>query len=272
MDAHQHRAPPFEAPPVRLDGVEIPAAEIAAEMQHHPAGTAQEAWRAAAEVLVLRRLLSQEAERQGIDAEPEGEETEEEARIRRLLDRELRLPEADEATCRRWYAANRARFRTPDAWHASHILVAAAPEDEEARRNAEAAAALLALELQREPRAFGTLAGVRSACPSREPGGDLGRVEAGTTVPEFEAALRALKPGETAASPVASRYGYHLIRLHRHEPGRDLPFEAVHERIAAWLREAAWRRATHQYMAMLASRVAVEGLVLSAGADGPLVQ
>jgi hypothetical protein len=29
---HQHRAAPFEAPSVRLDGVEIPAIEIAAEM------------------------------------------------------------------------------------------------------------------------------------------------------------------------------------------------------------------------------------------------
>jgi hypothetical protein len=46
----------------------------------------------------------------------------------------------------------------------------------------------------------------------------------------------------------------------------------VHPRIAAWLREAAWRRAAHQFMALLAAKARVEGIALSAAADGPLVQ
>jgi len=272
MTVHVHPRHGFEPPPVRLDGVEIPPAEIAAEIQHHPAATPEAAWHAAAEALVLRRLLLAEAARQDLDDTPEGDETREEALVRRLLDVELRVPEADEATCRRWYEANRARFRAPDAWHASHILLAADLEDAEARRVAEARAADLIARLRVTPEAFTELARAHSACTSRETGGDLGFVEAGTTVAEFEAALRAMAPGETRAEPVPTRFGYHLLRLHRHEPGRQQPFEAVQPRTAAWLRESAWRRAAHQYMALLAARAAVEGITLSAGADGPLVQ
>jgi peptidyl-prolyl cis-trans isomerase C len=45
----------------------------------------------------------------------------------------------------------------------------------------------------------------------------------------------------------------------------------VRERIATWLREASWRRAVHQYIAVLAGRARIEGFTL-AGADGALVQ
>lgn len=272
MTVHVHPRNGFEPPVVRLDGVEIPAAEIAAEMQHHEAPDAHAAWHAAAEALVLRRLLLAEAGRQGLDDTPQGDETREEALVRRLLESELRVPEADEATCRRWYEANRARFRAPDAWHASHILFAADPDDAEARDAAAKRAEAVLAALRAAPDAFAELARDHSACPSGAQGGDLGLVEAGTTVPEFEAALRGMTPGETRAGPVATRFGLHILRLHRHEPGRQQPFEAVQPRIAAWLHESAWRRAAHQFMALLAARATVEGIALSAGADGPLVQ
>jgi peptidyl-prolyl cis-trans isomerase D len=43
-------------------------------------------------------------------------------------------------------------------------------------------------------------------------GGDLGKGAKGRFVPEFEKALAALKPGELS-QPVATQFGYHLIRL-----------------------------------------------------------
>ncbi|WP_135469000.1 peptidylprolyl isomerase [Crenalkalicoccus roseus] len=251
---------------IRVDGVEIPERAIAAEMQHHPAASREEAWRQATEALVVRQLLLAEAARQGHDVAAD-----EEAAVSRLLAAEVAVPEADEATFRRWFAANRARLRSPEAWHAAHILLAADPDDPEARRAAEAEAGRLARLVAADPARLPELARAHSACPSREQGGDLGLIEPGSTVPEFEAALRALAPGEVGAAPVATRYGYHVVRLLRHEAGRDLPFEAVRERIAAWLQEAARRRALHQYIAILAGRARIEGIALAA-ADGPLVQ
>ncbi|MBW8268866.1 peptidylprolyl isomerase [Caldovatus aquaticus] len=251
---------------IRVDGVEIPDRAIAAEMQHHPAPTREAAWHAAAQALVVRQLLLAEAERRGFGG------AEEEA-VSRLLAAEIAVPEADEATCRRWYEANRGRFRSQEAWHAQHLLIAADPEDAEARRSAEAEARALLAEVQADPDRLGPLARERSACPSREQGGDLGLVEPGTTVPEFEAALRALAPGGIHPTPVATRFGFHVLRLLRHEPGRELPYETVAPRIAAWLREASWRRAVHQYIALLARRARIEGFSLDhSAADGPLVQ
>ncbi|MBV1798037.1 peptidylprolyl isomerase [Siccirubricoccus sp. G192] len=251
---------------IRVDDIEIPERAIAAEMQHHPAATQAQAWQQAAEALVVRQLLTAEAARRGFT-----EADDEEAAVGRLLDAELTLPEADEATCRRWYEANRARVRSPEHWQAAHILIAADPEEPEARRAAEATASTLLAELQADPSRLPALARAHSACPSRGQGGDLGLIEPGSTVPGFEAALRSLQPQQLHPTPVATRFGLHVLQLLRHEPGRDLPFEAVRERIATWLREASWRRAVHQYIAVLAGRARIEGFTL-AGADGTLVQ
>lgn len=252
---------------IRVDGVEIPERAIAAEMQHHPAPTREAAYRMAAQALVVRQLLLAEAARRGFGG-PDEEET-----VSRLLAAEIAVPEADEATCRRWFEANRGRIRTPEAWHAQHLLLAADPEDEDARRAAEAEANALLAEVRADPGRLAPLARERSACPSRDQGGDLGLIEPGTTVPEFEAALRALAPGEVHPTPVATRFGFHVLRLLRHEPGRELPYETVAPRIAAWLREASWRRAVHQYVAILAGRARIEGFALDdTAADGPLVQ
>jgi peptidyl-prolyl cis-trans isomerase C len=270
---HPHAKPvPFQVPVVRLDGVEIPPAEIAAEIQHHPAASAEAAWHAAAEALVLKRLLLAEADRLGLHAAPEAEETPEEARIRGLLDAAIKLPEADEVTCRRWFEANPARFRTKEAWHAAHLLVAADPADAAARGAARARAETALAEVKADPGRLAVLAAAISDCPSREAAGDLGLVERGSTVAEFEAALRATEAGAVHGAVVESRYGFHVVRVLQHAEGRALPYEAVRDRIAAWLQEAAWRRAVRQYMALLAGRATVEGIVLSAGADGPLVQ
>lgn len=249
---------------IRVDGVEIPEVEIAAEMQHHPAASREAAREAAVQALVVRRLLTDEAARQGLAGEAE-------AAVEALLRRTLRVPEADEATCRRWFEANRARFRTPETWHAAHLLLAADPEVPEERAAVEAEARRLAAAVAADPERLPELARARSACSSREQGGDLGLIEPGTTVPEFEAALRALRPGEVHAEPVATRYGFHVLRLLHHAPGIEQPYDAVRERIALWLRDASWRRALHQYVTILAGAARIEGFAL-ATADGPLVQ
>ena len=57
---------------------------------------------------------------------------------------------------------------------------------------------------------FADLAKVHSADLSASKGGDLGWIYPGDTVPEFEQAMEALKPGELS-QPVQSAFGWHLI-------------------------------------------------------------
>ena len=59
---------------------------------------------------------------------------------------------------------------------------------------------------------FGELAKASSADLSAAKGGDLGWLNPGDTVPEFERAMNALQPGEVSL-PVRSPFGWHLIQV-----------------------------------------------------------
>jgi peptidyl-prolyl cis-trans isomerase C len=252
---------------VHVNGVAVPRDQIAREAQHHPAPTPADAWSDAARSLVIRELLLQEARRLGIKAEPrcdalDRHETEEEALIRAVVEQEVTTPEPDENACRRYYEQNPKTFRSPAIYEAAHILFAARRDDAEAfARAAEAASAVLDA-LRRDPGRFADLAKAHSACPSAAQGGNLGQLTRGQTTPEFEAALFALPVGTISSKPVASRYGWHIIRLDRRIDERRLPFELVAARIADYLRESVMRRATAQYIARLISRADISGLAL----------
>ncbi|MCK4275604.1 MAG: peptidylprolyl isomerase, partial [Phycisphaerae bacterium] len=56
------------------------------------------------------------------------------------------------------------------------------------------------------------------------------------------------------------------IRLDRRITGRELPFEMVTDLISDYLRESVIRRATAQYVARLATKADITGVVL-AGAE-----
>ncbi|MBS0523763.1 MAG: peptidylprolyl isomerase [Proteobacteria bacterium] len=261
--------------PVTVNGVAIPSADIARETQHHASPDPDDSWALATRALAIRELLSQEADRLGIVAEPieddDGRrETEGEARLRALLEREVVVPRAGEAECRRFYEQNRRRFRSPDLFEPAHILVAAPPGDHRARAAARRTAEALIAELQQCPRDFAALALAHSACPSSKQGGNLGQIGPGQTVDEFERALSGMTAGELHPQPVETRYGLHVVRLDRRIDGRELPFELVRERIAEYLDEAVRRRALSQYVSVLAGRARVTGVDLAG--SGPLVQ
>jgi len=186
--------------------------------------------------------------------------------MRAVVEREVTVPEPDDETCRRYYERNRARFRSSDIYEASHILFAAVPENHEDYAQARADAAAVLATLQESPERFAVLAKAYSRCPSAEQGGNLGQITEGQTTPEFERALVSLSPGQLCAEPVATRYGFHIIRLERKHDGRVLPYEAVSERIADYLRESVRRRADAQYVARLVSAAKIEGIEI-AGAD-----
>ena len=90
---------------ILVNETEIRDAEIGREMQYHPAGSQEDAWFLAAQSLVVRQLLLQRAAEAGLCETPasvvpgEGEEE----LIDRLLQIDVNVPEADEATCQRYY-------------------------------------------------------------------------------------------------------------------------------------------------------------------------
>ncbi len=87
----------------------------------------------------------------------------------------------------------------------------------------------------------------------------------------METFLFNLEEGQLSPVPVKTRYGVHIVRVDKHVPGRSLPYEAVAEKIADYLKEASWRRAFRQYVQLLAGSARISGFDIAA-VETPLVQ
>lgn len=255
---------------VVVNGVTIPAQSIAAEAQLHPAppGKPGLAWRAAARALAVRELLLQEAGRLALDASPKEigpgrRETDDEALIRAVIEVRVKPEPPDEASCRAFHAAHPERYRAPDLYEASHILLAAAPDSPERDAAREVARMLLA-ELAESPEAFERLARTHSACSSAAAGGRLGQIVAGDTVAEFETALAALPVGTIGPDPVETRYGVHIVRLDARAEGALLPFERLHRDIREALEKRAWAEGARALVADLVAVAQITGVDLPA--------
>ncbi len=100
--------------PVIVNNIEITDEQVFAEMQFHPAKTREEAIHLAAQALTIRELLLQEAVVKGYATASQNNETEEleanDERIEKLLIGEVKTPEPDEDSCRRFYENNKPKF------------------------------------------------------------------------------------------------------------------------------------------------------------------
>lgn len=244
---------------VRVAGEPIDEAEIAREMQFHRSADPHAARQAAVRTLVVRALVRRECERLGIPAAPTDGETEDEALVRQLIEQVIETPRADATAIARYYEANRQRLHTPDRMHIRHVLLAAAPADIRARQRAQQQGEELIAALREAPQRFTEFAMRHSACPSRDQGGDLGWIERGDTVPEFERQLFMLKPG-LAGLTVETRYGHHVVELLERVDGTPLSQAEAQGRIAAYLETQAQQNAVHQYLQALADQHGVSGL------------
>lgn len=219
----------------------------------------------AARRLVVRELLRLRASEHGLDIK-----TDLDAAIEELLNREVTIPEVDDAACRRYFESNPERFQTPVTTELRHILIKAAPDDPDERAQAEKRASSLVEELAADRSRFAELATQWSACPSAGEGGYLGNISRGQTVPEFEAVVLRLEPG-LAERPVETRYGFHVVEILERAGGEPLPYESVYHLIADYLRERSWRRAVSQYIQILIDEAEIKGVDFSQN-DSPLIQ
>ena len=93
--------------------------------------------------------------------------------------------------------------------HARHILI----KTNELTSESDARNRLLQLKERVDNGVkFDELARLHSEDASASKGGDLGWINPGDTVPDFEKAMNALQPGEVSA-PIQSPFGWHLIQV-----------------------------------------------------------
>jgi len=221
-----------------------------------------------AEAAAAHELLRQRAAALGLAGTDDGREAIARA-IEQLLEREVVTPEPTEQECRRYYDAHPEEFKSGELVFGRHILFQVTPGTPVPALRARAELALA--ELSSEPSRFAAYAREYSNCPSGQYGGNLGQLQRGDTVPEFEQAL--FNGSYTGIYPqlVKTRFGFHILAVDRREPGRQVPFDAVQQQVAQRLQSQSQRAALAQYVKLLAGSADVQGVDLAAAAT-PLVQ
>ena len=95
---------------------------------------------------------------------------------------------------------------------------------------------------------------------SASTGGDLGEIERGKMVPEFEKAAFQLKEGEVSEL-VETPYGVHIIRVDKIYPGQTLPLDKVRAQIESRLRDKKLKGEYEKYLQELTQKAFIENKI-----------
>lgn len=238
---------------ITVNGVEISAANIEAEMPRHQ--QAKNPFNAAAHELILRELLLQQARQQGLPGNDEDE------LINAVIAGKCVVEEVAEAACEAFYLKHPEKFIGGESVAASHILFD--PRDDQSEGEMLALAQQVLDQLKLAPERFAELAQQHSACPSGEAGGSLGQLRRGETVPEFDAVVFSLAVGQMAPAPVKTDFGLHIIRVDSREEPRQVPYAMVKDQIAQFLQHQAQSAALNRYLQQLQDAARIEGFDLA---------
>jgi peptidyl-prolyl cis-trans isomerase C len=162
-----------------------------------------------------------------------------------------------ETDVKKFYDENQDKFKKPESYRASHILLSVKPEatSEEKQKAREKAESIRKRIVAGED--FAVLAKAESSCPSSAQGGDLGFFGKGEMVPPFENATAALKPGEISGV-VETQFGYHIIKLVEKKEGGTVKLDEAKDDIQNYLKQLKAQKAVSEYVARLRSSAKIE--------------
>jgi len=181
--------------------------------------------------------------------------------LEQLLENEVPVPQASDEEVERYYLASPGRYTVGELVFVSHILLQVTERTPIQPLLARAEAILH--QAQSDTSRFAELAREMSNCPSAQVGGSLGQLQRGETVPEFESALFA--DGSVGVLPriIRTRYGFHIVKVERREPGRLLPLEMIRDHVVADLAQQSLSHALRQYLERLAANAEMDGMDLT---------
>ncbi len=245
------------------------------------------------ENLVNKNLLLQEADNQGVEADPEKtearfkeitqrfsspeeiqqvfssmglsedsfrQELTENLKIESLLATQVQpVPAVTSSDVDEFYQANPENFKSPEKVEASHILITVNPgTPPEIRTQKRLETARLRGEIDKGAD-FAQLAQQHSDCPSKSQGGNLGYFERGKMVKPFEEAAFNGKQGDIT-EVVETQFGYHLIKITGRQEAQDIPLEQVRDEVSSFLKEQNKEEAIKIYVDKLRSVATIEYL------------
>ena len=175
-------------------------------------------------------------------------------------------PQITDQQAQQYYQAHLKDYQVPDQVKVRHILISV-PKGADAKT--DAAAKAKAEDVLKQLRAGGdwkALAQKYSDDPgSKNTGGELGPLQHGVTVPEFDKSAFSLNPGQIS-EPVKTQFGYHVIQTEEKQTAHTKPFDEVRGTILATMVRDKEAQAAQAFATSLASEAQKSGLAKTAAA------
>jgi peptidyl-prolyl cis-trans isomerase C len=185
--------------------------------------------------LIRAQLLAEQAEKQGLDKEPQTAQLIKMERLN-ILEQALsqkvlgnKQPTDDELKTE--YDAEVTKLPKTE-YHARHILVATQPFAQKI------------VDRLKKGEKFEDLAKAESMDSSKTNGGDLGWFTLDHMVKPFADAVSNLKTGQYTSDPVQTQYGWHVIQLLGTRPVSPPPFDQVKQRLSQVVQAKKFRAYT----------------------------
>jgi parvulin-like peptidyl-prolyl isomerase len=155
-----------------------------------------------------------------------------------LTDRELREK----------YDREKDKYRLPERAHLREIILVK-PSDSAGAAAVQQKAEALAAEA-RSGADFATLATANSQVSTKDKGGDMGEVARGELLPDLDKAVFNSAPG-TVVGPIATKSGYHILRIEQRLPSEVPAFESVKEKLRKDVSDDTFQRDYKSYVERL---------------------
>ena len=178
--------------------------------------------------------------------------------IRELIDKQIadKVMITDKES-KAFYDENPKLFKQPEQVKASHILIKAEANAEEATK-AEAKKKIKEVQQKlKDGGDFSALAKQYSEGPSNVNGGDLGYFKRGQMVKPFEDAAFAMQPNGVS-DVVETRFGYHLIKVYDKKPEQVLAYADVKDKLNQHLKKEKVEKQASEYIDKLKKNAKIE--------------
>ena len=177
------------------------------------------------DTIVIREIILQQAQKDGLDKSQAVADKLEEMKKRVVVEAFLKKKVEEHAAVsdeemQKFYDQNKDKFKAGDEVRASHILVKTEKEAQDVLAQLKAGGK------------FEDLAKKYSIDSAGAKGGDLGWFGKGAMIPEFEKTAFSMKEGETSGI-VKTKFGYHIIKVTGKRAAGTRSFAEVKDQIKA---------------------------------------
>ena len=177
-------------------------------------------------------------------------------------------PQVTDAEVQAYYNAHQEQYQVKEQVKVRHILIAV-PAGADAKT--DAAAKAKAEDILKQIKSggnFAELAAKNSDDPgSKTQGGELGWLDRGKTVPEFDKAAFTLAPGQTS-DLIKTQFGYHILQVEDKKTAHLRPLSEVKAEILPVLEQQKSGAALQTFASQLAADAKSNGLEKAAAARG----